>query len=313
MLTNKALITGAAGFCGQHLARLLLKHGYAVVGFDVRLSHVPGVENIIGDLHDADFVQQMLEATQPTHVFHLAAATSSTDRLEDFLNINVHGTQTLLKALYNNNQRPVILIAGSSAAYGRVAPNELPIVESQPFRPSTAYAVSKIAQELVGYQHYAAYGARVLSTRTFNLTGPGESMHFVTSAFARQIAEIEARKREPVLYVGNLNAVRDFTDVRDAMRAYLLLAEQGLPGEVYNVCSGKGTCVREILQLLLELSTRGDIQIQIDPLRLQTADVPIQIGSAEKLNALTGWTPTLTRRETLNDVLNSWRCRISEE
>lgn len=309
----KALVTGASGFCGQYLAALLSEQDYSVSGLDMRASSDPRIEQIIGDLRDTGFVRRVLEQVQPTHIFHLAAVTGFSGKLDEFVNVNVMGTQALLEAIRELGQQPVILIAGSSAAYGHIAPEDLPISESQPFRPLTTYAVSKIAQELIGVQHFAAYGARVIRTRTFNLTGPGESARFATSAFARQIVEIEAGLHEPVLYVGNLNAIRDFTDVRDAMRAYILLAEKGIPGEVYNVCSEQGVQVRQILDLLRELSTRADIEIRVDPTRLQAADVPIQIGSAARLRALTGWAPTLTLRETLNDVLNSWRQRIGEE
>ena len=310
---KRALITGVAGFCGQYLVTLLTQHGYRVAGLDIRPYQVPDVQSFTGELCDTDLIYHILNTVQPSHIFHLAAITNSSVGLEKLFHVNVYGTQTLLKAVRNTQQHPTILIAGSSAAYGRVTPNELPIRETQPFRPLTPYAVSKIAQEMIGYQYYAAHGIHVLCTRTFNLTGPGESEIFATSAFARQIVEIETGQREPVLHVGNLDSVRDFTDVRDAMRAYLLLAEHGIPGTVYNVCSGVGTRIRQILEQLVALSTHVGIKSQLDPLRVQPADVPIQIGSAAHLHTLTDWVPTLPLQETLNDVLNFWRKRIYKE
>jgi GDP-4-dehydro-6-deoxy-D-mannose reductase len=205
-----------------------------------------------------------------------------------------------------------VVVTSSSAVYGRVSPDALPISEDHPFAPTNFYAVSKVAQEMIAYQYFAQYKLRVIRTRAFNLTGPGESSRFVTSAFARQIAEIEAGLREPAICVGNLDAVRDFTDVRDAVRAYKVLAEQGVSGEAYNVCSGQGTSIRDILNTLLDLSTQRNINVQIDPSRLQPADVPIQIGDASKLRALTGWTPVVPLRQTLEDVLNYWRKQVKE-
>jgi GDP-4-dehydro-6-deoxy-D-mannose reductase len=197
--------------------------------------------------------------------------------------------------------------------YGPVNPAALPIAESQCFSPVTLYAVSKIAQEMLANTYHAAHGMRVIRARAFNLTGPGESSRFVTSAFAHQIAEIEAGRREPVLRVGNLEAVRDFTDVRDAVRAYRLLAECGEPGGVYNVCSGQGTSIRQVLDALLALSTVRNISVELDPERLQHADVPAQVGDGTRLRQATGWAPRIPLRQTLLDVLDSWRRPIAEE
>ena len=314
MSVNNALITGINGFCGRHLTAALARVGFTVVGIDqISPSCHIGAVVYVGDIRDKHFLRHVIGATQPQVIIHLAALTALTANSDMLDEVNIRGTRYLLETVQESGLLTTILIASSSATYGKVAPDELPIREIQPFRPFTAYAISKIAQEMLGYQFYAAHGARVIITRTFNLTGPGENEHFVTSTFAHQIAEIEAGKRAPIINVGNLDAVRDFTDVRDAMRAYVLLAQQGTPGTVYNVCSGQGTRIRKVLDLLLELSAYPDIKAQLDPARLQPADVPIQIGSAERLNALTGWTPTRSMRETLNDVLNFWRQRVHEE
>ncbi|MBN1920078.1 MAG: GDP-mannose 4,6-dehydratase [Anaerolineae bacterium] len=314
MSQTKALITGINGFCGRQLTSFLLQQGYRMVGMDLKPDPVPDAATLYaGDIRDDMFVSEVLEATRPDIIFHLAALTAPRANPEELESVNKGGTRCLLDAVQCSSSAPRIVITSSSAVYGHVLPAQLPIRETQPLRPATAYAASKVLQEREATQAFIGQNLAVICIRPFNLTGPGESEHFVTSAFARQIAEIEAGLRAPIIQVGNLDAVRDFTDVRDAVRAYVLLAERGIPGEVYNVCSEQGVQIRQILELLLELSTRTDIEIRVDPTRLQAADVPIQIGSAARLRALTGWAPTLTLTETLNDLLNSWRQRIYEE
>jgi GDP-4-dehydro-6-deoxy-D-mannose reductase len=223
------------------------------------------------------------------------------------------GTLSILGAAREMCPDSVILCTSSSAVYGRASPDILPISEDQPFAPTNPYAASKVAQEMIAYQQFARHALHIIRTRAFNLTGPGESAHFVTSAFACQIAEIEAGLREPIIRVGNLDSVRDFTDVRDVVRAYQLLAKKGEPGEVYNICSGQGISIRNLLDTLLDLSTESDISVQVDSSRLQPADVPIQVGDANKLRALTGWSPAIPLRQTLEDVLDYWRMYITEE
>lgn len=308
MAERCALITGIQGFCGRHLSVHLAEQGYAVHGLD-RFSDppVPGAAVVAGDIRDLGVVQEVLRTVRPTHLFHLAALTAPQADWETLHDVNVRGTDRLLEAVRLSGLDPVVLVTGSSAAYGRVAAEELPISESQPFRPMTLYAVSKIAQEMLAYAYHARYGMRMIRARAFNLTGPGEGAGFVTSAFAWQIAEIEAGRREPVLRVGNLETVRDFTDVRDTVRAYRLMAECGEPGAVYNVCSGTGTPVRQLLDTLLQLSRVREIRVDVDPARLQPADVPVQVGDASLLREVTGWTPVLPLDQTLHDVLHYWR------
>ena len=306
-----ALITGALGFCGRHLAAHLDAHGYRVYGLDrVAEPALPGVTVYAGDIRDREWLTDVLRSLQPTHLFHLAALTTPQAGWEALHDVNVWGTGQLLEAVRMAGLDPVILVAGSSAAYGAVEPDELPITEGQPFRPRTAYAVSKIAQEMLAYSYYARHGLRLIRSRAFNLTGPGESPGFVTSSFAQQIARIEAGLQTPALNVGNLGAVRDFTDVRDAVRAYRLLGELGQPGEVYNVCSGTGTDIRQLLDGLIGLSHNQEIWVAHDPARLQPADVPVQIGSAARLRQATGWQAEIPLRQTLQDVLDSWRQQI---
>jgi GDP-4-dehydro-6-deoxy-D-mannose reductase len=308
-----ALITGAAGFCGRHLSAHLADHGYDVFGVDLAPAQVPGATLLAGDIRDTAFVQDVLQVAEPTHVFHLAALTGANADWEALHDVNVRGTSRLLQAMRLSGLNPAVLITGSSAVYGLVGPAALPIAETQCFSPATLYAVSKIAQEMLANTYYAAHGMRVIRARAFNLTGPGESSRFVTSAFAHQIAEIEAGRRGPVLRVGNLEAVRDFTDVRDAACAYRLLAEFGEPGSVYNVCSGQATSIRQVLDGLLALSSVPGISVELDPERLQHADVPAQVGDGSRLRQATGWAPRIPLRQTLLDVLDSWRRRSGEE
>jgi GDP-4-dehydro-6-deoxy-D-mannose reductase len=204
---------------------------------------------------------------------------------------------------------PLIHIAGSSEEYGLVFPEELPIKETNALRPLSPYGVSKVAQDLLAYQYFKSYGLKAVRTRAFNHTGPRRPEVFVTSNFAKQIVEIEKGKRKPVIYVGNLNAVRDFSDVRDVVRAYSLALDKGVPGEVYNIASGKGLKIQELLDKLVALSN-VDLKIEQDTQRLRPADVELLIGSPEKFQKATGWKPEIPFEKTLKDMLNYWRERI---
>lgn len=310
MPDRRALITGIHGFCGRHLAAHLAAAGYEVHGIDLAAAAADTVRAAVvyhGDLCDPAFVQESLASSAPDCIFHLAALTNPQAPWEQLERANLRGTIELLEAMRRSGTNPTVLVAGSSAAYGRPKAEELPISERQELRPANPYAVSKVAQEMLAYSYFARYGIKVIRTRAFNLTGPGESAGFVTSAFARQIAEIEAGRCEPVVCVGNLKTTRDFTDVRDAMQAYRLAAEKGKPGEVYNVCSGVGTPVQELLGVLLDLSRVPVISVQANPDRFQAGDVPLQVGNARRLRRATGWEPAIPLRQTLQDVLDYWR------
>jgi GDP-4-dehydro-6-deoxy-D-mannose reductase len=201
-----------------------------------------------------------------------------------------------------------VVVVGSAEEYGPVAPDELPIREGAPLRPASPYAVSKVAQGALALLYGPAGGMRVVLTRTFHHTGPGRGEAFAESSFARQIAEIEAGLRPPVLKVGNLEAVRDFADVRDVVRAYWLLLERGEGGAAYNVCSGKGRRVRDLLDTLLAAS-RARVEVRVDPDRLRPADVPAQVGDPSRLRAATGWEPRIPIERSLLDLLEDWRTR----
>jgi GDP-4-dehydro-6-deoxy-D-mannose reductase len=208
-------------------------------------------------------------------------------------------------------QDPVIQIAGSSEEYGLVLPDEVPIKETNPLRPLSPYAVSKVAQDLLAYQYHQSYGLKTVRTRGFNHTGPRRGDVFVTSNFAKQIASIEAGLQEPVIRVGNLESVRDFTDVRDTVRAYWLAVEKGRPGEVYNIASGREITIRQLLDNLVALS-RTQVEVEVDPERLRPSDVEVLIGDASKFHADTGWEPTIPLEQTLEDLLDFWRERVGK-
>lgn len=307
-----ALITGVNGFTGRHLAAHLRDSGYRVAGFDLS-NALPDVALHQGDITDSAAVETTLAEIRPDVIFHLAALLNPRLPYETLHRVNAQGTLNLLDAVRTGCPKATVLVTSTSAVYGQVQPADLPIAETQPFHPANVYAVTKIAQEMLAHQQFAAHGLRVIRSRAFNLTGPGESPAFASSAFARQLAEIEVGRREPVLRVGNLESVRDFTDVRDAVRAYRLLAELGEPGGVFNVCSGRGTPIRQILEILLDLSTVRGISVEVDASRSQPADVPIQVGDPSRLKAFTGWSPAIALEQTLADVLDDWRDRVREE
>ena len=258
-----ALITGITGFVGSHMAELLLSKGFKVHGLCRWRSRTENIDHIKtkihlveGDLLDAHSLQQLMMDVRPTHIFHLAAQSfvpASWTSPAVTLEINVVGSCNLFEAVRAAQLSPVIQIACSSEEYGLVKPNEVPIKETNPLRPLSPYGVSKIAMDYLGYQYFKSYNMKIIRTRGFNHTGPRRGDVFAESTFAKQIAEVEKGKKEPVIYVGNLEAKRDYTDVRDMVRGYFLAAEKGEPGEVYNISSGKARKIDEVLQTLLSL------------------------------------------------------------
>ena len=315
------LITGITGFAGSHLAEYILPHhpGVQVHGIIRWRSRMDNIAGILGrvELHEADLkdmvsLKKVLAACRPERIFHLAAQsfvpTSWRLPAETFM-INAVGQINLFETVLDLKLDPRIQIAGSSEEYGMVHPDEVPMKETNPLRPLSPYAVSKVAQDLLGYQYFKSYGLKVIRTRGFNHTGPRRGDVFVTSNFSRQVAEIEKGKREPVIHVGNLDAKRDFTDVRDMVRAYWLAAEKGEPGDVYNLGSGSAISMHQLLDMLSSLS-RTKFRIQVDPDRLRPSDVQILLADASKFRTLTGWAPTIPFEKTLSDLLDYWRERV---
>jgi len=314
----RVLITGITGFAGSHLAEYILSNHSGVEVFGIvrwrsRMDNILHIQDKIklmeADLKDMVSLRGVLADVKPDRIFHLAAQsfvpTSWKCPAETFA-INAIGEVNLFEAVLSLNQTPKIQIAGSSEEYGQVFSNEIPMKETNPLRPLSPYAVSKVAQDLLAFQYYKSYSLRTVRTRGFNHTGPRRGDVFVTSSFARQIAEIEQKKRPPVIHVGNLEAKRDFTDVRDMVRAYWLSLEKGVEGEVYNIGSGQAYSMQEVLDLLMSLS-RSKMEIKVDPARLRPSDVPVLLSDSSKFRTLTGWRPMIPFKQTILDLLNFWR------
>lgn len=320
----RALITGITGFAGSHLAEYLLAEHPEVEVFGTyrwrsRMDNVEHLGNRVklleADLRDYTSVCKALERSRPDYIFHLAAQSfvpSSWSAPNETLVTNVSGQTNLFEAIRGLGLDPVIQIACSSEQYGLVLPDEVPIKETNPLRPLSPYAVSKVAQDFLGYQYFQSYGLKVVRTRGFNHTGPRRGHVFVTSNFCSQVAAIELGLQEPVIRVGNLDAIRDFTDVRDMVRAYWLAVTKAKPGEVYNIATGNGIHIHEMLNRLLALST-VEVKIEVDPDRLRPSDVEILIGDASKFRADTGWEPRIPFQQTLQDLLQYWRDTLARK
>jgi GDP-4-dehydro-6-deoxy-D-mannose reductase len=315
----KALITGITGFAGSHLAEYLLANGHEVSGTRRVRSPMDNVSAIADkltlidcELSDASATHDAVKAAKPDLIFHLAAQSfvRASWVYPGFTLFNNIGAQlNIFEAVRELKLDARILVACSSEEYGRAEEKDLPLTEDSPLRPLSPYGVSKVGQDMLAYQYHASYGMAIIRTRAFNHTGPRRGEAFATSTFAKQIAEIELGKREPVVHVGNLAAQRDFTDVRDVVRAYFLACTEGEPGEVYNICSGKAVSIGEILDTLLELTQR-EVKVKEDPARLRPSDVQVLRGDASKLTQATGWRPQIELRQTLADLLEYWREKL---
>jgi GDP-4-dehydro-6-deoxy-D-mannose reductase len=314
----KALITGVTGFAGSHLAEMLAGEHPEVKLFGTyrwrsrmdNIDHLRGkIELLETDLRDPTSVTRALESSRPDVIFHLAAQSfvpSSWTAPSETLTTNIASQTNLFEAIRSLGLDPVVQIACSSEQYGLVHPEETPIKETNPLRPLSPYAVSKVAQDFLAYQYFQSYGLKAIRTRGFNHTGPRRGQVFVTSNFCSQVAAIELGLQEPVIRVGNLDAIRDFTDVRDMVRAYWLAVNHAKPGEVYNIASGKGIHIHEMLDQLLALAS-VKVEVEVDPARLRPSDVEILIGDSSKFRADTGWEPRIPFEQTLRDLLDYWR------
>lgn len=315
------LITGASGLAGRILAEVLSAQGPVIVGGDLNVDALPTDDPLRGqvrmlelDVRQAERLADVLAETRPDTIYHMAAVVPIRIGLETPaapLEANVIGTANLLEAVRKVGLNPRIVMAGSSEEYGRIYRDEVPVSEDQPLRPSNPYGVSKVAQTLLGIQYAHTYGMDLVVGRGFNLTGPGQSPDYACPAFARQIAEIESGLAEPVVRVGDLSARRDYNDVRDIARGYALLAEKGVAGEIYNVCTGTAHSMREIVDRLIALSGMA-IRVEVDPARVRPAENPLIIGDNSKIVAATGYRPDYSLDQTLTDVLNTWRGRARE-
>ena len=324
----KVLITGITGFAGSHLADYLLANFPKVEIFGIKRwrSKTENIEHLLDkikyhecDIKDAHNVYEVIDGIRPDKIFHLAAQSyvpASWESPVETLTINITGQANILEAVKKIKAKepdydPVILIAGSSEEYGLVHPDEVPIKETNPLRPLSPYGVSKVCQDLLGFQYWHSYQIKSIRSRAFNHSGPRRGEVFVDSNFAQQIAKIEKGKQPPVLKVGNLEAKRDFTYVRDIVVAYWLATEKCQPCETYNICSGQTHSIQEVLDKLLSLSTAKDIKVEPDPARMRPSDVPILSGDNSKFRKATGWQPKIDYlNQTLEDMLNYWRERI---
>ncbi len=313
----RVLITGASGFVGYHIATYLqstqpniILHG-TVLDSNQQLSPAYAHRYEI-DLRDTEQVLNMLATSQPDAIYHLAAQAFVPRSFEDpweTLENNIRSQLNIIEGCLKLGIQPRILVISSAEVYGEVSTNQMPMDENTPLRPTNPYSVSKVTQDMMGLQYYLSHQLPIMRARAFNHIGPGQSTRFVAPSFANQIALIEANQQEPFIYVGNLEAKRDFTDVRDIVRAYALIIEKGTPGQAYNVASGKAYSIQYLLDTLLTYS-EIDIDIRIDEKRLRPVDVPEIRGDISKLNQDTDWQPIITFEETLKDVLNDCRQRI---
>ncbi len=310
----RVLITGATGFVGRHLSILALsRKGTRVYGLVRRSSDdlVRGAVPVRGDLLSKKSMIDVLLKVRPDRIYHLAGQASVARSWKDpkmTLDVNVGGTRALLEAAHRTGSKARILICGSADEYGASARRRGKITENFPLKPVSPYGVSKLAQSILGLHYFSTYGLWVVRTRAFNHIGPGQRAHFVVPSFARQIADISAGMQKPEIKVGNLAAVRDFTDVRDVVRAYWLALEKGKAGEVYNVCSGRPRRVAEILRFYLRVSS-VKIKVSQDRSRLRASDMPRLVGDARKLARDTRWKPRVRFETTLRDVLNEAKGR----
>jgi GDP-4-dehydro-6-deoxy-D-mannose reductase len=317
----KVLITGITGFAGSHLVDYILKEHPDVEIFGIRrwrsrtetIRHFQDDIRIVEcEMRDLTSVFKVIQDIRPDRIFHLAAQSfvpTSWTSPADSLNTNIIGQLNIFEAVRSLDMNPWIQLACSSEEYGMVYDDEVPIKETNPLRPLSPYAVSKVGQDMMGYQYSASYGMNIIRTRGFNHTGPRRGDVFVCSNFAKQIVDIEKKKRPPVIKVGNLDAKRDFTDVRDMVRAYWLALDGNCtPGDVYNIASGTTHTIQSVLDRLLEM-TDAKITVEEDPARLRPSDVQILLGDYSKFNAATGWEPTIPFEQTLQDILDYWRVR----
>jgi GDP-4-dehydro-6-deoxy-D-mannose reductase len=297
----RALVTGARGFVGSWLTAHLEESGDEVVAIDHEV-----------EITDGAAVRAAMVDAGPDAVYHLAALTNVGRSWADpaeVLRVNAMGTLHVLEAARVCAQAPRVLLTSSAEVYGAVLAASLPVTEEAPLAPVTPYGAAKIAAEYLGIQAHLAYGLPVVRTRPFNHVGPGQSSGFVVPALAERIVEAR-RNGATTIPVGNLTPRRDLTDVRDVVRAYRLLAERGVPGEVYNVCSGRDVSIEEVAALLQKLAGTN-LRLELDPSLTRPVDVPVVRGDPTKLRAATGWEPTFTLERTLLDVLDQWSDRAA--
>lgn len=313
---KKILITGLTGFAGTHLAHLLSQNPEnSLSGTYYSQDSVEQLGDLAKsiDLHKVDMTQKdqvdaLIAATNPDEVYHLAAQTSPSDSIKDpqatYLT-NISSQSYLFEALKSHNNTKILIIS-TSEIYGAVLSSDLPIDEDTPLRPVTPYAVSKIACDYMALQYAIAEKMHIIRVRPFNHIGPGQAPKFVLPSFAKQVAAIEKGEQEPVMKVGNLAARKDFSDVRDIVRAYVFLMEKGEAGDVYNVGAGKSVTIQDLLDMLLKQSKK-EIRVEVDPQFFRPIDTPDVVCDTTKIATLTGWKPEISIEQTITDTLDYFR------
>jgi GDP-4-dehydro-6-deoxy-D-mannose reductase len=319
----KVLITGIAGFAGGHLAQhLVSRTEHVVIGFSLPepVDRFSGLFNgeppmvYYADITNEERLGEILDHEQPDAVMHLAAhalVAGAWEQAAQIMENNAVATQILMQSLSERCPDARIMLVGSGDVYGHVNEEQLPLAESGRLSPNNPYSVSKLAQEYIALQYHAAFDTEVVVARPFNHIGPRQMGDFIVPVVAKQIAEIEAGIVDPVIKIGNLESKRDFLDVRDVVEAYLVILDRGVPGEVYNVCSGKARAIRDIVTTLVDLSTM-DPELKQDPARMRPSDTPVSYGDNTKLISL-GWKQELELRQSLEDVLDFWRGVVADE
>ena len=315
----KVFITGIEGFVGGHLTRHLLALGYQISGTVWNENQIPALRERFpsvgffhADVRNHDVMADVLKQTRPDTVIHLAAQSSGAYSYKNprlTFEINVLGTVNLLETVAREVPDARVVMVCSADVYGKVGEDRIPIREETPFRPVNPYSVSKVAQDFLGLQYYYSHGLNIVRVRSFPHTGPGQNPIFALPNFARQISAIESGRSDQPMGVGNLEVIRDYLDVEDVVKAYALLIDHGEAGGVYNVASGVGHSLRELLDILLSLASR-EIEVKEDPALFRPSDIPLLIGDAGRLRELTGWRPLVEIEETLRRLLDYWREKV---
>jgi len=310
----KGLVIGAAGFVGSYLIDEMRACGMEACATKLpheRLEHSQAKVYDL-DILDREAIVALLLEIRPDYIFHLAAQSSvglSWKNPGLTVDVNIKGSINVMDAVRELYYKPRVLLIGSGEEYGHIRPGETPIREDNLLRPGNIYAATKACQNMIGSIYAQAYDMQLMMARSFNHIGPGQAPMFVVSDFCKQVAEIEKGLREPVMYVGNLAAKRDFTDVRDVVKAYVRLIQQGVPGETYNMGSGHAVEIRSILDTIISLSEK-EIRVEIDPNKIRPVDVPVIEADITKLRELTGWEPQIELEQTIRDTLDYWRVHV---
>ena len=312
----KALIIGAAGFVGSHL----IQHLSTTYEWEIHATKLPDENLSVSGIHihnldilNMNEIRQLLVNLKPDYIFHLAAQSSVAFSWKNpslTVDINIKGTLNILDTIRSiADYSPRVLLIGSGEEYGYILPDETPVSESVVPRPGNIYAATKACQNMLGNIYSRAYNLQLIMVRAFNHIGPNQTPIFVASDFCKQVAEIESGRKAPTLHVGNLSAKRDFTDVRDVVRAYGLLIQYGKPGETYNIGSGHAISIQELLDTILSLST-AKISVTADPARLRPSDIPIIEADITKLQETINWHPEIPLKQTLLETINYWRKQL---